>query len=1022
MSFEQAHQTICELINDFEDNINYYLTPEYQEAEVRSEYIDKFFFALGWDVNHNIQKNPQLQEVKIEKRQVQSESKGQKRADYSFSLAPKYKQPLFFVEAKKPSRTLRKNKDDYFQTAKYGWNSGTGISILTDFEEFVIIDCRYKPDIDTILSTEIEYFKYTDFRNVETFEKVYWLFSHQAVEEGNIQRYIEDLPKPKTSGKQLNLFGGGLSIDESFLNYIDEKRQELAKAFYQNNKTLDSYELTEATQRTLDRIIFIRFLEDKSIEQTSHINIIGTSHYSWKKFIEVSKQLNEKYNGIVFKHHFIDEKDFLGANEDIFKNLCSELDNTNSPYDFNYIPIHILGNIYERFLGKIVNIVDKKAIIEEKPEVRKAGGVFYTPKYIVDFIVKNTIGKIIENKTPKQISELSFIDISCGSGSFLIGAYEYILDYHIKYYNANPEQAKKDNCLFDSGSGTWVLSIKQKQKLLTNNIFGVDIDLQATEVSQISLFLKMLEDETTATTNDMMVLFHEKILPNLSNNIKCGNSLIGSEIFNGKLDLDLSEERKLNAFDFDKSFSKIFQNGGFDVVIGNPPYVKEYTEREIFENVKKAKLEKYYQGKMDLWYFFVCYGVDLLKDNGYLSYIAPNNWVSNSGASILRNKIISDSQIIGLYDFNDFMVFKDASIQTMVFNLQKNKTKNKYSFIQQIFTEKKQLEIDVKNDLENQLSNISTITYPTIERKKYIDKFLKFDNENDTNILNKIYNKKNFQLLNNEATNGIHPHHGYLNAKMIEVLENKYSINTGVFALSKEELEKLELLEIEKKLIKPFYSDTSLMDRYFCDKNNKEYIIYTDSSFKNLSKIEDYPNIKKHLDKFKKIITSDNKPYGLHRAREERFFISDKIFVARKCKKPNFIYSDFNAYLSAAFYIITTKRIDLKYLTGILNSKLINYWLLKKGKMQGSIYQIDKEPLLQIPIHKTKNETDYKLISELVSKLIQTKQQLISAKTERDKNYIEEKLNNFETQINDIVYRIYDINKNEIEILEKSIN
>lgn len=1016
--FESAFKTINSLISTFEENINYYTSVDYQELEVRSEFIDKFFIALGWDVNHDKQKNPHFQEVKIEKRQYQKGSIGQKRADYSFSLSPNYKQPKFFVEAKKPSRTLRKNRDDYFQTAKYGWNAGTGISILTDFEELIVIDCRFKPDIDTITSSELKYYHFANFKDEDKFNDFYWLFSHEAIEAGNIERYIEDLPKQKGTGRQLKLFGGGHSIDESFLNYIDEKRQELAKAFFENNKTLDAYSLTEAILLTLDRIVFIRFLEDKLIEQDSIINKIANTHNAWAKFIEYCKILNVKYNGIVFKSTFIDNPDFLGADENLFCELCSEIDNTNSPYDFNYIPIHILGNIYERFLGKVVTIVKGKVIIEQKPEVRKAGGVFYTPKYIVDFIVKNTVGEIIKDKTPKQIEELTFADISCGSGSFLIGAFEYLLDYHISYYNEHPEQAKKAKCKFDDESGTWVLSIKQKQKILLNNIYGVDIDLQATEVTQLSLFLKMLEDETTATTNDMMVLFHETILPNLSNNIMCGNSLIGTEILTTKLDLDLDAERSLNPFDFDKSFSKVFEKGGFDLIIGNPPYVKEYTERKIFENVREGKLEKYYQGKMDLWYFFVCYGIDILKDNGFISYIAPNNWVSNSGASKLRNKIIRDTQILGMYDFKDFMVFKDASIQTMVFNLQKSKAKRKYSFIQQTFIGKKLKVIDVKVDLENQSTAVSKINKLVIEREKNIDTFLKFNETIYDDILNKIIQKKNFVLdKNKEVAQGIVSPQDSVNKKSKETLLNKYSVGEGIFVLSNGEKKGLKLSKDELKIIKPYYT-TDEIRKYYVRKVNSLWIIYTDSSFKNIRVIEKYPNIKSHLDKFKKVITSDNKPYGLHRAREEKFFTEEKIICLRKCTIPTFSYCDFDCYVSQTFNIIRSERIDLKYLTGALNSNLIKFWLLKKGKMQGSLYQVDKEPILQIPIFKTTNQTQYKAVINCVEQLINAKKQLEDVTTERDTNYLMQKINNCETILNKTVYQIYEITQDEINIIE----
>jgi adenine-specific DNA-methyltransferase len=719
-SLQIAYDQVQILINDFEAGLKHYLSASYQEAEVRKEYIDKFYTALGWDVNHDYQKNPFEQEVKIEKAQRQQGALGQKRADYAFFLAPNYKQVQFFVEAKKPSRTLLQNKDDYFQTAKYGWNAGTKISILTDFEELVIIDCRNPPNFDTILDTKIKYYKYTDFRDFDTFEELYWIFSKQALLAGNLPKYIDNLPKPKGSGKQIKMFGKKhLSIDESFLNYIDQKRLELALSFYKNNPKLDAYELTEATQRTIDRIVFIKFLEDKLIETEAIIHNIATHPHPWSKFVEYTKYLDGKYNGVVFKPLFIDDKNFGGADADSFRSLCSDLDHTNSPYDFNYIPIHILGSIYERFLGKTIEINNNGACsvvsIEIKPEVRKAGGVFYTPKYIVDYIVENTIGKLITTGhaplSPKEISKLSFADIACGSGSFLIGVFEYLLDYHNKYYNDNPAEAKKDGCKYNEDLGLWVLSIQQKQQILLNNIYGVDIDMQATEVTQLSLFLKMLEDETTSSTNDMQVLFHEKILPNLTNNIKCGNSLIGTDILNTKLDLDLHQERKLNPFDFKMAFPKVFgktasattterkgvattdqkgvattdqervattehaplSNYGFDAIVGNPPYVKLTN----FDTLETDYFNKNYKTKNDLYALFIEKAFTYIKEDSKFGFIIPSLFIKGVNYSELRNLINKNTVEIELTEKGD-KVFYGVKMPTCILICKKGNSQNDY--------------------------------------------------------------------------------------------------------------------------------------------------------------------------------------------------------------------------------------------------------------------------------------------------------------------------------------------------------
>ncbi len=219
--------------------------------------------------------------------------------------------------------------------------------------------------------------------------------------------------------------------------------------------------------------------------------------------------------------------------------------------------------------------------MEEKPEVKKAGGVYYTPQYIVEYIVKNTVGKLLEDKTPKNVAKLKILDPACGSGSFLIGAYQYLLDWHLRWYSTNNHEkyAKgKYPAIYHGAGNEWRLTTQEKKRILLNNIYGVDIDRQAVEVTKLSLLLKMLEDENQETIGKTLSLFHERVLPNLKDNIKCGNSLIGPDFYNQMtLELGDDEIRRINVFDWndnEKGFGKIMKEGGFDVVIGNPPYLR----------------------------------------------------------------------------------------------------------------------------------------------------------------------------------------------------------------------------------------------------------------------------------------------------------------------------------------------------------------------------------------------------------------------------------------------------------------
>ncbi|HBK1673403.1 TPA: Eco57I restriction-modification methylase domain-containing protein [Campylobacter coli] len=446
---------------------------------------------------------------------------------------------------------------------------------------------------------------------------------------------------------------------------------------------------------------------------------------------------------------------------------------------------------------------------------------------------------------------------------------------------------------------------------------------------------------------------------------------------------------------------------GFDLIIGNPPYIKENDNKDLFTNTKKLRT---YQGKMDIWYHFVGRGFDILKNNGYLAFIATNNWVTNSGAKKLRNIVLEESQILSLVDFSSFMVFDSASIQTMIMSFQKTKPPKNYEFHFAKITTQTPIYEDVINLLKNEKTQNNEILKINLTPKKFIDKTLNFTKSDYEELFNKIQKYGKFYLEEKEVANGIHPHYDFINNRINSNHNFAFKIGQGIFGLSEEEKEKLKLTKLENNLVKPYY-DTQNFLKFFFKKNNHQWLIYTNSSFKNPNSMDDYPNLKKHLDKFQNVITSDNKPYGLHRARDEKFFTgSPRIVALRKCVgEPKFSYVDFDCYVSATFYVIKTQRINVKYLTAILNSKLIAFWLKHKGKMQGNNYQIDKEPLLNIPIVDT-NSKNKKLADELINLV----DEILKAK-EQDKNANTQELEN---KINSLVYKLYNLTEDEIKIIE----
>ncbi len=455
-------------------------------------------------------------------------------------------------------------------------------------------------------------------------------------------------------------------------------------------------------------------------------------------------------------------------------------------------------------------------------------------------------------------------------------------------------------------------------------------------------------------------------------------------------------------FEWQTVFSEIFEDGdkkGFDIVIGNPPYVKEYIKRSAFDGFRETS--PYYIGKMDLWYGFACHGIDMLKSNGILCFIAQNNWTTSAGAKLMRKKVVEDAQILQMVDFFTYMVFDDADIQTMVMLFRHNNSIDNYNIDYRCLTEGA-IKEDMLLLLEKKTGKTKYLS-PLFDRVKYKNKL--FTLSGDEAIIKHISKNKTY-LEDNEIAQGIVFPQDFLNKKGCKILGH-HNVGDGVFGLSTEELNDLDLSEKEMELIKPYYTTDQLFRYYSKNNTNTLWMIYTDSTFKNVEKMKHYPKIKRHIDQFLPILTSNNKPYGLHRSRKEKFFKGEKIISLRKCVgRPKFTYSNFDCYVTQTFFVIQTNRFNLKYLTGILNSNLICFWLRVKGKMQGENYQVDKEPLMNIPLPIV-NEAEQESIAEFVNQIIESKMKNPSADTSA-----------LETEIDSLVYQLYGLTYDEVLIVD----
>ena len=474
-------------------------------------------------------------------------------------------------------------------------------------------------------------------------------------------------------------------------------------------------------------------------------------------------------------------------------------------------------------------------------------------------------------------------------------------------------------------------------------------------------------------------------------------------------------DRSLNFFNYHLHFRDVFdEKGGFDVVVGNPPYVKEYEGKHLFDGLRDKKI---YQGKMDLWYLFASEGLDLLRNNGILSFIAQNNWVTSSGASKFRNKILSVAKIEMLLDFCNYMIFDTASIQTMVMLFQKSDKEKEYNFDYRRINARNADFTDVVNLMNKLQNNKVELITPLINREKLINQLLTFSSNQLDLILLKIREKQNFYLSENEVGQGIVPNPDKLSANSLTKIPlekiNKYLIKAGegVFVVNKGVFPSLS--PSEQKYLKPLYEPSDVEKYCLCYEPRLEIIyIAKDGNFC----AEKAKTLINHLSKYREVMDErrENKQgkrefYHLHWPRENRFFEQgEKILCVRKCQNPTFTYTDREAFVMMSFNIIKSEKINLKFLTAILNSTMVKFWLKHKGKMQGSIFQIDKEPLLNIPIY-VPNEKEQKKIINLVDQILTAKQSNLDADTSQ-----------LEAEIDKLVYQLYDLTEEEIAIVENT--
>jgi len=1012
---------------------------KYNEAQLRQDFTDPFFHALGWDVNNNKGHSEAYREVLHgEPVRIRGTTKF---FDYTFRIGGVRK---FIVETKKPSVKIVDDADAALQLRRYAWNAKLPLSILTNFEEWAVYDCTIKPETgDNAAKGRIEYFTYKELP--EKWEFLVSKFSQDAILKGSFDKYAES-----QKGKK-----GTATVDDDILTEIENWRDALAKNIALRNEKLSVEELNTVVQRTIDRLLFLRICEDRGIEEYTMLQKLLEGEHVYTRLCEVFRLADAKYNSGLF--HFEKEPDWdempdtlslsIAIDDNVLKGIIRRLYYPETPYLFSVIPPAILGHVYEQFLGKVIRLTEgHQAKVEYKPEVKKAGGVFYTPQYIVEYIVKHTLGELLKDKTPRECSKLRILDPACGSGSFLIGVYQFLLDRHRDWYIENlvpafidrksvtdpavlallPEPTPRGRKKLaqvelpvykagTSGDATrtrsdWRLTTAEKKRILLNNIFGVDIDQQAVEVTKLSLLLKVLEEENEENIEKQIKLFAERALPSLHENIKCGNSLIGTDILTPEMPAE--EVKRINPFDWDREFADVMKAGGFDAVIGNPPYVRQESLGSAFKDYVKKHYEVF-TGTADLYVYFFEKAHSLLRKEGYFGMICSNKFMRSKYGVNLRKFLSIKTKIVQIIDFGELPVFQNAATFPAIFITQNSDVKNQnfiYAPIKTLQFESLDEEIKgCKAILDSDSIRLDVWTLTTGIEKGLIEKISKAG-----------------QPLGN-----------YLHTK---ILRGIITGLTDAFVIDIPTFEKIISEDPSSiEVIKPFLIGDEIRKYHHPVVHFRVILIPRGWTNQNSQGVQNkwqwfkgkYPAIARHLEKFSQAAEArwDKGDYWWELRACDYYdeFLEPKIIFPDIAKESRMLYDKDGFYLGNTAYFIKTE--DL-YLLGILNSKLIfNYYKRiasvigdpdKGGRLRWFTQDVVKLPIRTINFSDPVDKARHDRMVSLVTQMLDLNKRLQDASLDHDKTLLQRQIEATDAAIDKLVYELYGLMEEEIKIVEEN--
>ncbi len=972
MNKEQAKEKLKRLIIDFPEHENH------NEENLKFNYIEPLLMdILGWD--------------RVDIIKEQRVLKG--RADYILKIG---NEEVLVIETKRPNVSL--NEEEGRQAVSYAYHRKIKFAVLTNFKEIKVYHA-----LSNIKNIDKNLLKFEDggfFRIpinqfLENFDKLLFL-SKESFEKEKINKLLSK--KDERLAK---------TIDKSILDDLLEIRRKLSNDLKHLRMQLTQEQIDEAVQILIDRLIFMRSVEDRGLEPMNFLLGIRKDYREgtlkkrlWEEFLILFKKFDKEYNSKLFANSIL-ESETIFFSDDILQKVIYTLyfgaNEDQIRYKFDEIPGDLLGNIYEQYLGTVLQGTEKRVKLESESGKRKKMGIYYTPSYIVDYIVKNTVGEYIKEKTIDEILETKILDPACGSGSFLTRAFQEVANV-IEEKLKKGEKSKGHQFSYYKDR----LDLGQKSAILERCIHGVDLDEKAVELAQLNLLLKLLEEETQETKR--------RILPNMRDNIKNGNSLIDDPKVAGD-----------KAFNWPAQFPDIFRNGGFDVIVGNPPYVRIQTlnKKEVnYFNDTYDSPEKNY----DIYILFTEKGHKLLKRDGILGFILPHKFFQGENGKNIRQYLYSNKAVERIVDFSTNQIFENASTYTCLFFLSKKENK---TFLYKRF------------DLGSDFRLLNNINFEDKSEEELRKEQWSFSNDNLQKILNNITQSNNrFMDLTEKIFKGSST--GNDRIYLLDLVKDKGHI---VIVFSQE---MNQSVEIEKEILMPFLYGEDVR-RYYISKS-KKLLLFPYKKVNNQIRLipiqdlkDNYPLAFDYLTKVKskllerKVDLDSSNFYKYSAGRSLTEYNKPKIMIPDMLIKVRVAYdSEGNYYHGPAVHsvVFNNKTRDLNPLLflSILNSKVFWFFITRTSTaLRGNTYRLTPEFLNHfcfpdIDLTNKEQKKDYNIVIELSDKMLTLQKQLHEGNpTGNEKERLEQQIKNIDYEIDQEVYKLYGLTKEEIKIVEESL-